>query len=91
MKIQLFFKRKFTFQSAASASSFHSGLRFSGSSADWGEMTCDVNYRTHASVSYTFYTIIPVYNTVFLVMIIQQKMFAVRLGFNHNNQQNLRH
>ena len=64
MKFQLFFTRKFTFQSAASASFFHAGPCFS---ADWGEMTYDVNSRTHASVAYTFYTIIPVFhNTVFL-------------------------
>ena len=77
MKFQLFFTRKFTFQGAASASSFHAGPCFS---ADWGEMTCDVNSRTHASVSYTVNTIIPVfYNTVFLAMIIQRKMFATNV------------
>ena len=38
MKFQLFFTRKFTFQSAASASSFHAGPCLS---AVWGEMTCD--------------------------------------------------
>ena len=43
----MFCTRKFTFQSA---SSFHVGPCFS---ADWGEMTCDVNSRTHAFVSYT--------------------------------------
>ena len=74
----------FTFQSAASAFSFHAGPCFS---ADWREMTCDVNSRTPASVSCTFYTIMAVfYNTVFLAMIIQRKMFAAHLDFNNNNQ-----
>ena len=43
-----------------------------------GEMARDVNSRTHASVSSTFYTIIYTffYNTVFLAMIVRRKMFV---------------
>ena len=47
IKFQLFFTRKFTFQNAASASSFHAGPCFL---ADWGEVICDVNAKTHCAM-----------------------------------------